>query len=231
MIDDTKHLEDGIKISHTNLSSEIDQIMSHRVARVHAERWSHDLRFLTFDDTEIHGNPTELIESHESKDDVEEVPRILDSITGQCQRCELRIPVPSGHRCESHSRLGSRDDKREVALREYANPCVHVCELTCDYCKHIPLFPNQGTITTFKIRRIDPKAWTRCRHFVAVSYCWAAQTAGTEGTPKAPYKVVEEDGSVRDMRASSSTIDRVVEFARQNGFRMIWIDQVGTEQS
>jgi hypothetical protein len=118
-----------------------------------------------------------------------------------------------------------------VALREYANPCVHVCELTCDYCKHIPLFPNQGAITTFKIRRIDPKAWTRCRHFVAISYCWAAQTAGTEENPKVPYKVVEEDGSVRDMRASSSTIDRVVEFARQNGFRMIWIDQVGTEQS
>jgi hypothetical protein len=37
---------------------------------------------------------------------------------------------------------------------------------------------------------------------------------------------VEEDGTSRDMRASNSTIDRVVDFARENGFRMIWIDQV-----
>jgi len=37
--------------------------------------------------------------------------------------------------------------------------------------------------------------------------------------------VVEEDGSVREMRASKHTIDRAVAFAAQNGYRMIWIDQ------
>ncbi|KZL86141.1 hypothetical protein CI238_09115, partial [Colletotrichum incanum] len=45
-----------------------------------------------------------------------------------------------------------------------------------------------------------------------------------------PYEVVEEDGTVRKVRASRNTIDRVVAFARENGFRMIWIDQECIEQ-
>ena len=32
--------------------------------------------------------------------------------------------------------------------------------------------------------------------------------------------------TVRPIRAPKETIDRTVDFATQNGFRMIWIDQV-----
>jgi hypothetical protein len=225
MIDDTKHLEDGIRAPYINLSSEIDEILKYEVVRAHAERWSHNLRFLTFDDSGLSRDGNELVKSPKPDDDIEEIGSNPNPIIGQCQRCELRTPVPSGHQCESHFRV-KPDNKRERALQEYANPCVHVCELSCAYCKHIPLFPNQGTVTTFKICRIDPKAWTRCRHFVAISYCWSAQKLESDGSPRTPYQVIEEDGKPRDMRASSSTIDRAVDFARQNGFRMIWIDQV-----
>ena len=225
MIDDTKHLENGIKASSINLSSNIDEILKYQVVRAHAERWSHDLRFLTFDDSGLSHDEQEPIKSQEPDDEIEEIRSTPDPIIGQCQRCELRTPVPSGHQCESHFRV-KPDNKRERALREYANPCVHVCELACAHCQHIPLFPNQGTVTTFKIRRIDPKAWTRCRHFVAISYCWSAQKLEPDDSPKARYQVIEEDGKPRNMRANSSIIDRAVDFARQNGFRMIWIDQV-----
>jgi hypothetical protein len=225
MLDDTKHLEGGRTPFRLNLCSEIGQILTHQIVRARAERWSHDLRFLTFDDNGARCKEQGLIVPDEYDDAVEEIRPSPAPIIGQCQRCELRVPVPSGHQCGSH--LGPHlDQRREKALQEYANPCVHVCELTCNECRHIPLFPNHGPVTTFKMRRIDPDAWTRCRHFVAVSYCWAAQTSGPDEVLKAPYVVIEEDGKPRNMRASTATIDRAVDFARQNGFRMIWIDQV-----
>lgn len=224
MIDDTKHLPDGTKVSHTGLASQIDNILEHRIVREHAVQWSHNLRFLTFDDVISHHDGTTQETSEENEDEIEELPNRTLHIEGQCQRCELQVPVPSGHMCESHIPFSRDDGVRERSLRKYDNPCVHVCEHTCDSCKHVPLFPNHGTVSTFQIRRLDPGAWAHCRHFIAISYCWAAQSI--EDTIVPHYKVVEEDGTVRDMRASNSTIDRVVDFARQNGFRMIWIDQV-----
>lgn len=115
--------------------------------------------------------------------------------------------------------------RRELELYKFSDPCVHVRENWCQACGRIPQFPNQGTVTRFRIRRVHAAGsidhrW--CTHFVAVSYCWSSES-GDNGSE--PYKVVEEDGSVRDIRAQNSTIDRVVAFARENGFRMIWIDQ------
>ena len=226
MIDDTKNLDVDVRPSRIKLSSEIDDILKHQVVRAHAERWSHNLRFLTFDESGPRCDDTVSTVSQDPDNSIEEICADSESVSGQCQRCELRTPVPSGHRCESHIRVDRREHDREEALKEYANPCVHVRELTCSHCKHIPLFPNHGVVTTFKIRRIDPAAWTQCRHFVAISYCWAAQKIGPDESPRPTYTVIEEDGISRDMRASSATIDRAVDFARQNGFRMIWIDQV-----
>ncbi|KAH6642223.1 heterokaryon incompatibility protein-domain-containing protein [Boeremia exigua] len=230
MLDDTKKLDNGIKASRINLSHEIDEILKHQVVRAHAERWSHDLRFLTFDDSGGFCDEKGFIPSDKPDETSEGTRSIPASITGQCQKCELRTPVPSGHRCTSHFQGTHNNEERDKALKAYTNPCVHICELTCAHCSHIPLFPNNGTITSFKIRRIDPKAWTQCRHFVALSYCWAAEGTEFGGSPKAPYTVIEEDGRLRNMRASSATIDRAVDFARQNGFRMIWIDQECIEQ-
>lgn len=232
MIDDTKQLLGGTQASQTILSSEVDQILKYRVVRDHAVKWSRNLRFLTFDDSDVQSQKVAFDGSEEIEEDIEEIPSGDAGISGQCKRCELRTPVPSGHQCEAHVQFQfgtesyeKHNKTREQALREYSNPCVHVCELTCQSCQHIPLFPNEGAVSTFKIRRVDPNAW-HCRHFVAVSYCWAAQPLETNNSSSLPYKVIEEDGSVRDMRASKTTIDRVVDFARENGFRMIWIDQV-----
>ena len=215
MIDDTKFLEKGINTSRTNLFTGNDEILKYQVVRAHAEHWSHDLRFLTFDDPELSRDDIDPAQSKDIEEDVEEI-RSSHPITGQCQRCE---PRHSGHAFESDFSVKSKD-------KEQVENCVHVAKLACSFCEQIPLFPNQGCITNFRIRRIDPKAWAVCRHFVAVSYCWTAQDSGVDGHPEAPYKVIEEDGSIRDTRASNSTINRVVDFARQNGYRMIWIDQV-----
>ena len=71
-----------------------------------------------------------------------------------------------------------------------------------------------------------------CDHFVAVSYCYSAQPGfGDDGDNDVQgedhlYSIVEEDGSTRQARAPRAVIDRAVAFAAQNGYRMVWIDQV-----
>ncbi|KAK2603282.1 hypothetical protein N8I77_009750 [Diaporthe amygdali] len=127
--------------------------------------------------------------------------------------------------CAGHRVSEDAAKKREGELLKYSDPCVHVNENSCHFCQHIPLFPNRGKLTRFRIRRVFPpnfKGSAHCDHFVAVSYCWSSEN----NTESEPYKVVEEDGTVRNVRAQNSTIDRVVAYARENGFRMIWIDQI-----
>lgn len=194
--------------------------MNNTVTREHAARWARSLRFLTFDEDDTQ--------------DASSIGTGLDqerSIRGQCQRCENRLPVPSGHICERHRFKTDDIENREEELRKYSNPCVHFRELSCQECLHVPNFPNRGTITKFRIRRLtapDSESLPLCTHFVAVSYCWASQSAGSDVLAAAdePYSVVEEDGRMRPVRAQKVTIDRAVNFARENGFRMIWIDQV-----
>ena len=99
----------------------------------------------------------------------------------------------------------------------------------------IPLYPNRGRVTKFRIRRLKPKGTKQselgiCTHFVAVPYCWPTPSAQNSGETKRDgeqYQVLEEDmKTVRSIRAPKDTIDRAVSFATQNGFQMIWIDQV-----
>ncbi|KAL8356164.1 hypothetical protein RB601_001462 [Gaeumannomyces tritici] len=208
------------------VSDHINEILKHPVARIESQRWLSSLRFLTFDDAnedEPHGSNTELAAQTGNQHQDTAEPR------GQCLPCEQRLPPPPGHSCAQHMfRFGLNDGlrrERELELYKFSDPCVHVRENWCQACARIPPFPNQGTVTRFRIRRVHAAGsvdhhW--CTHFVAVSYCWSSES-GDNGS--GPYKVVEEDGSVRDIRAQNSTIDRVVAFARENGFRMIWIDQ------
>ncbi|KAJ4169823.1 hypothetical protein NW754_005970 [Fusarium falciforme] len=222
MFDDTRELlpnesRDQIEnATRYNIRENVATIINQRMTRVHTSSWADSLRFLTFDDGQ----------DHELQETNQDTP-----LLGRCQPCQERLPLPAGHVCERHLSLTptARIENREAELHQYANPCVHVREHSCETCQHIPLFPNEGKITKFRIRRVNKvgsNGHSRCDHFVAVSYCWSAATANRSDDEEGPYKVVEEDGSVRDMRAAKSTINRVVTFARENGFRMIWIDQV-----
>lgn len=230
MIDDTRQLEHGgqgptMPRRALRLADNIDGILAHSAARIHAERWVSSLRFLTFDDG-VEGDSESNHGTHVAlAADIDGNNSSNPDIHGQCQPCAKREPLPSGHICSDH--MIRETQEREAELLKYTNPCVHVRENSCHACQHIPLFPNEGKVTRFRIRRVYPfkpqyDARRDCSHFVAVSYCWSSEN----DSKSEPYKVVEEDGSVRSVRAQNSTIDRIVAFARENGFRMIWIDQV-----
>ena len=82
----------------------------------------------------------------------------------------------------------------------------------------LPLLPNRGRATEFRIRRLKPKDTKQsefgfCNHFVAVSYCWPSSSAQRSGEPKRDgeqYQVLEGDmKTVCPIRAPKDTIDRV----------------------
>lgn len=221
LVDDTQELIQHDKKDQASLLTNVDQILRHRIIRDHAKKWADSLRFLTFDDSEedVQSSTVTTGTSQET----------LPAIEGQCQPCQARLPIPSGHLCSQHQLPSHLVENYEARLREYANPCVHVQQHSCKDCQNIPLFPNKGKVTKFRIRRVyEPSSETlrNCDHFVAVSYCWSSEDKGSNPNEE-PYKIVEEDGkTVRSMRASNSGIDRAVNFARENGFRMIWLDKV-----
>ncbi|KAF1845410.1 uncharacterized protein K460DRAFT_108754 [Cucurbitaria berberidis CBS 394.84] len=233
MIDDTRG--EPCTVTVAQISPWIDNIAKHRITQLHTRGWARRLRFLTFDGP-----------GFSSQDG-----------PAQCARCELGVQIPrNSHFCNSHRRV-NRSNVEKAANDLQA--CNHIAKVTCSYCKDLPLFPNQEKATRFRIRRVisreqshrhdfddgyipkepghgrstgDHDEWP-CGHFVAVSYCWAAPSTPSKGMDtktEVPYRITEEDGSVRDARASKQTIHRAVNFAAQNGYRMIWIDQECIQQ-
>jgi hypothetical protein len=231
MIDDTSD-PNVLDITSSELAKSIEEISNHKISRLAIRGWTRSLRFLTYDD-----NP--------DSSDTENVNATINP-RQLCGRCERGTSLPAGHQCFTHLKEPALPIGKPVTV----DACSHIARLTCNFCKDIPLFPSQGKVTRFRIRRVvqredaptimrykspeetkwNPKDHNEfpCGHFVAVSYSWAAQNAGSSspGNGQKPYKVMEEDGSVRDMRASTHTIDRIVAFAAENGYRMLWIDQV-----
>ena len=220
---------DDIRASDKSLtdfafSSNIEGILEHQFRRQTAKQWARNLRFLTFDDGE-----------HSSAQDND-----AKSQQAQCARCELRVPPSSGHICFAHAeKSGSRIRAHERRLKEFSDPCMHIKDTCCDDCANIPLFPNQGKVRRFRVRRLRPKGSkpstaSACTHFVAVSYCWEGHAALSTTSEHAgdDYQVLEEDmTTMRPIRAPKDTIDRAVGFAAANGIRMIWIDQVKAKPS
>ncbi|KAF4883654.1 hypothetical protein CGCF415_v015727 [Colletotrichum fructicola] len=198
-------MEDDIRNAtgtpNLKFSSQIDGILKHAGPRDNAKRWARNLRFLTFDTgTDHHDAATST------------------PTRGQCRRCAERVPAPAGHMCAAHANIRPTPESLtawEQKLAEFPDPCAHVEDLTCDGCRHVPLFPNTGTVSTFRIRRAavteEDALFSECRHFVAVSYCWESQPSDEDGEAASlpPYTVIEEDGTKREMRAPSATIDRV----------------------
>ncbi|KAK8021786.1 hypothetical protein PG990_006924 [Apiospora arundinis] len=208
------------------LKSNITGIMSHATVRGQADRWSRNLCFLTFDD-----------DDGKSSAYAEDVPSSSWVRQGQCQPCEDRQPAPNGHICPDHMAPGSNTGA-DLLMPNHS--CTHVQARTCEDCIAFPLFPKHGKVTRFRIRRLyrpNFKGIRSCNHFFAASYCWNSRgakgyaTGEDEEAKRGPYQVVEENGSRRDMRANPHTIDRLVNFARENGFRMIWIDQECIDQN
>lgn len=224
MIDDTRGSQ--ASLGAFEFSTNINDILTHQIHRTKAAQWARNLRFLTFAGDEA-ASYTGIPEGSNTTKRLHQ---------GQCTRCELRAPPPVGHICAAHARMGMREiSANEKEAKECKDPCIHVQDASCEECMHIPQFPNHGKATKFRIRRLKPKSTKQsdsgiCAHYVAVSYCWSSSSAQNSGEPDTDgehYEVLEEDmKTVRPIRAPKDTIDRAVNFAAQNGFRMIWIDQV-----
>ena len=165
MRDDTRG--DEASSGGFDCSTNIDAILQHRIHRKSAARWAKNLRFLTFAGDEMSTDTN----ASEGSDSTKELHR------GQCTRCELRVPPAAGHVCAAHIRFSKPDIKAyEKRAKEYTDPCIHVEDASCEECLQIPLFPNYGKVTKFRIRRLKPKGTEPselgiCTHFVAVSYC------------------------------------------------------------
>ena len=222
MRDDTR--ADEAKSGGFGFSTSIDGILQHQFQRMSAAQWARNLRFLTFAGDEEYAD----IQSQGSKS-------TKGLHLGRCTRCERRIPPPAGHICATHAHARKDIKAHERRVKDYDNPCIHVENASCEECMQIPLFPSHGRATKFRIRRLKPKGSKQselgdCTHYVAVSYCWSSSVTEKPGAPDTDgevYQVIEEDTeTVRPIRAPRDVIDRAVSFASQNGFRMIWIDQV-----
>ncbi|GAP92134.1 putative heterokaryon incompatibility [Rosellinia necatrix] len=217
MLDDTKELiQDGqgspVPRQPINLQANVDEILKARITRAHATQWAQNLLYLTFDD---------------SLDERCAEPMIIednDTQHGQCQQCQQKDSFRFVHMCSNHLCRSYGSQKKEAGERNCGDPCFHVSEHSCGHCRPLPLFPNEK-VTRFRLRRFR----NFCNHFVAVSYCWSSEKG--RAVEDTGYEVVEEDGTVRNARASNNTIDRAVAFARENGFRLIWIDQECIEQT
>ena len=223
MIDDTLGpgqggLDQATSPLRTVLSASIADILKAPVVREHATRWAEDLSFLTFDD----GIDTAVADA---------APPGETRIFGRCQICESGEDILPGHHCDDHA-----GDKDKVFKKEHTeqemwdsqepdNSCAHVRARSCLNCCHIPLFPNGEEVTEFRVRRLNynNNVYRRCDHYVAVSYCWSSEQRTQDETP---YQVTEENGAIRGARAPNSVLRRAVAFARENGLRLIWIDQV-----
>ncbi|KAI1206855.1 heterokaryon incompatibility protein-domain-containing protein [Annulohypoxylon truncatum] len=226
MIDDTcysRHPSPGTEIpgiQYDNISQDIPRILENSFVRKDARFWATSLRFLTYDDGDDSLDAVTTSNTVSNSREDQKAP-----LHGQCLPCKNKVTIPPGHICGNHMIMRGDIPNREAELHKHRDPCVHVRENSCNDCQNIPLFPNEGKVTKFRIRRVYQPGNTqkyRCHHFVAVSYCWSNEPTA-EGEEK--YRVVDEDKKERYMRASNATIDRCVAFARENGFRMIWIDQ------
>ncbi|KAJ3577206.1 hypothetical protein NPX13_g3365 [Xylaria arbuscula] len=226
MVDDTRG--GGFNLTTSQISSSMEDIARHRTTRL-PKSWLQNLRFLTVDKEDDVDSDNDQLGPAGKKE--------TGKAKQSCARRELDVAIPTTRHFCYPRRWSSRSNLSEDSeLRDTF--CAHVAAVTCAHCKNIPLFTNRSRTTRFRIHRAFPKIESPelskqsdpCRHFVAVSYCWDAQSSDQTGAIEDPYTVVEEDGSVRNIRASKQTIDRAVAFAAQNGYRMIWIDQECIEQ-
>lgn len=201
-----------------HLSKHVDQLTTARIDRRKATAWAQNLKFLTFepDDAE-----KIVIRDRHPRADADSEAR------QQCRRCSNREPMSTSHLCSEHMPNAGPRWRRDEMSPSYARPCCHVEERSCRYCNQFPLFPLSGPVRKFRIRRLQPTGdeIPVCDHFVAVSYTLYKDAKERIRPVTAPYTVVEE-GEPRNARASKDVIDRAVNFASENGYRMIWIDQV-----
>ncbi|RDW71004.1 hypothetical protein BP6252_07567 [Coleophoma cylindrospora] len=169
MLDDTR---DCASVSHIQFSSNVEEILKFQTHRRKAVRWAKNLRFLTFEQEPI-ADAAGIVADEEI---------INVSKKGRCTRCELRVPLPAGHICNSHGGYNSKAAvlAQDQKYKGFPDPCPHVVNKNSE-------------------RTTDPSVEL--------------------------YDVIEEDGSTRKVRAPKDVIDRAVDFAAQNGYRMIWIDQ------
>ena len=243
MIDDTRDNASVLNDDPQTFLAEVTDLFQLRSDRNYAYNWSRDLKLLTLDDVEHSGpiddvqHSTRCAQCVASGEEIDPTKPIKDKTqVWMCNACREGPYFLGGRyhcstcdggdydlcaRCVSKG-VHCEDSTHKLLYSPLV--CQHMAAHSCSSCMYMPLFPEKATIKEFKIVKQSDllRAKTQCTHFVAVSYCWPHD----EGTANPQYRVRDENGNTRPNRAPNSVLDRAVAFARENGMRFIWIDQV-----
>jgi len=220
MIDDTR--EPNGETDHgddANFTAEVLQLVQLRTDRNDAYTWSKNLKLLALDD---HDGPVAELPTHH--------PRSRDRPSWLCDRCGTGDSSERHHcvvcnngnydLCSLCRELGCLDSSHTL----YPVEPTFSHARSCASCIALP--PFQQRTNSFRIVQqssLPASPSGECTHFVAVSYCWPQQI---EDQSQGRYTVRDINGTVRPNRAPEKILDRAVAFAREAGFRFIWIDQV-----
>ncbi|KAK3352871.1 heterokaryon incompatibility protein-domain-containing protein [Lasiosphaeria hispida] len=254
MIDDTRDSESQAEgADEGGLIGQVLELVGLRTDRNDAYKWVGDLKLLAFDDIDfksasqpqldqpmscaqcrLQGNLPPLEGTNEARAGTTEQPlwacdnctqpfRLAERL--HCSECnggdyDLCSPcVASGAHCNDTSHR----------LTRVGTICEHLIRNSCSRCILTPTFPATGTVSSFRIVRQSSlrSIGEECTHFVAVSYCWPAEPSRQS---RSQYTVRDADGKVRANRAPEEILDRAVAFARESGFRFVWIDQECIDQ-
>lgn len=148
-----------------------------------------------------------------------------------CDVCDTTIGHGERFRClrcsQDFCRRCIEDEScHHDQLKHFPAVCKHIAGHYCGGClKNVPISPFPASSRVKRLRivqqsEICPEDYAKCKNFVAVSYQWKA------GQPSGMYRVRDIDGGYRPSNAPDDVLARVIDFARENGFRFFWIDQV-----
>lgn len=240
MIDDTRDINGSVEnVLQGDLWAEVLDLTQLRTDRNDAYKWSKDLKLLAFDDTDVAPQSQQAggcVGCSKLTRAEREATAKMDQPIWICDGCatdqrlqeRFHCNICEGGNydiCSSCVAKGALCKDASHKLSYVGAICEHLVDNSCQRCMLTPPFPASGTVQNFRLIHQSwlPHPERICTQFVAVSYCWPANK---EDQSQGRYTVRDVNGKTRRNRAPEKIIDRAVGFARQSGYRFIWIDQV-----
>jgi hypothetical protein len=250
----------GSDDSPRDFAAEVIDLIQLRSDRDDAYIWARDLKLLAFDEDIDHADATTPYRLAQCGRCTSPRTESTDSEgastqpTWGCDTCRGLYRLQERFHCR-FCNDGDYDLCRRCVAQGAACPdpghtlsyspeiCEHLLARSCRPCQFVPPFPSAGPVESFRVIRQSslPKRkedsddpLEQCTHFVAVSYCWPhedGRLAQRQDACQGRYTVRDVDSRGRPNRAPEWVLDRAVAFARERGFRLLWIDQVNSDST